>query len=298
MLKRVVMAAVAASVFALPAGAKTFEEIFPQYVGEFDPEIVELLSAIDYQQGQITVGDGLASLNVSDGYYYLDPQDAEYVLTELWGNPPSPVLGMVFPADVTPLHDSAWGLEMYFDEIGYVSDEDAATYDYDEVLGSLRADIKDENEWRVQNGYPKLELVGWAEAPKYDGGENSLYWAKELAFEDSDENTLNYNIRVLGRKGVLVQNFIAPMSALAEVQAAVPEILAMTDFTQGNAYADFDPSIDKVAAVGIGGLIAGKAIAKTGLIAMLLVFLKKGFVLLLLPLIWLKNLFTGRSRQA
>ncbi|WP_428548305.1 DUF2167 domain-containing protein [Profundibacter sp.] len=59
---------------------------------------------------------------------------------------------------------------------------------------------------------------------------------------------------------------------------------------------DFKPSIDKVAAVGIGGLIAGKVLAKTGLIAVALIFLKKFFFLLLIPLYWLKNLF-GRKNS-
>jgi uncharacterized membrane-anchored protein len=36
-----------------------------------------------------------------------------------------------------------------------------------------------------------------------------MYWAKEINFGGDSENTLNYNIRVLGRKGVLLLNFIA-----------------------------------------------------------------------------------------
>lgn len=74
------------------------------------------------------------------------------------------------------------------------------------------------------------------------------------------------------------------MSALAEVRAAVPDILAMTKFTEGNRYGDFDGSIDQVAAYGIGGLIAGKVIANTGPFAFLLIFLKKlGFYCSFLP---------------
>jgi uncharacterized membrane-anchored protein len=37
-------------------------------------------------------------------------------------------------------------------------------------------------------------------------------WAKEIRFGDREENTLNYNVRVLGRKCVLVLDFIAGMS--------------------------------------------------------------------------------------
>ena len=65
----------------------------------------------------------------------------------------------------------------------------------------------------------------------------------------------------------------------------------MASFTVGNTYEDFDSSIDTVAAVGIGGLVAGKVLSKAGLLAVALIFLKKFGVFLLLPLDWLINRF-------
>lgn len=103
----------------------------------------------------------------------------------------------------------------------------------------------------------------------------------------------------VGRKGVLGVNFIASISQLDKVRATAPAVLAvlpMMDFTPGNKYSDFDPSIDTVAKIGIGGLIAGKVLAKTGLIAVALILLKKFGILLLLPLLGLKKLFT-KSRN-
>ena len=294
MLKDLIAGALFTCAVAGSASAETFAEFFPDLAQEADAEILALLEPLDFQQGRVSAGDGLVTLNVADGFYFLNADDARYVLGDLWGNPPSPdVLGMVFPSHITPLHSNSWGMEIYFDEIGYVPDEEAEGYDYDAVLRVLQEDTLAENGWRVENGYPSIRLLGWAESPVYDPAHRSLYWAKELQFQGDTENTLNYNIRVLGRHGVLVQNFIAPMSALDEVRAAVPEILAMTEFSEGNRYGDFDASMDQVAAYGIGGLIAGKVIAKTGMLAFLLVFLKKAWVLLFLPLFWLKNRFTG-----
>ena len=74
---------------------------------------------------------------------------------------------------------------------------------------------------RVDAGYEPIELVGWATPPRYDSRTHKLYWAKELKFGDSDENTLNYNIRILGRRGVLVLNAVAGMSQLALVQSGM-----------------------------------------------------------------------------
>jgi uncharacterized membrane-anchored protein len=49
-------------------------------------------------------------------------------------------------------------------------------------------------------------------------------------------------------------------------------MLNSVEFNQGNKYSDFNPSVDKVAAWTIGGLVAGKVLAKVGLFAVILKF--------------------------
>lgn len=88
-----------------------------------------------------------------------------------------------------------------------------------------------------------------------------MYWAKELKFESQPQNTLNYNIRMLGRGGVLVLNAVAAMSQLSEIEQATPKILAAIDFNQGHRYADFNPKSDKIAEYGLTALVAGTATA-------------------------------------
>jgi uncharacterized membrane-anchored protein len=290
--------AIGAVVATTPIVAKPFAEMFPQYLTDFEAEDVKELSRLDYKQGNVKVGgivSALATFDVPDGFYYLDPKDAGIVLTEMWGNPESETLGMIFPAETTPYHSGSWGLEITFDEIGYVSDEDAEGYDYAEILDVMKDDVAQESEWRLENNYGTIALIGWAAEPHYDKEKRQLYWAKELKFGDNENHTLNYNLRALGRKGVLVMNFISTMDELDQVEAATPDILNMVSFTEGNAYADFNPSLDKVAAVGIGGLIAGKVVAKTGLLVTALIFLKKFWFILLLPILALKNRFFGRK---
>ncbi|MFV0476999.1 MAG: DUF2167 domain-containing protein [Parahaliea sp.] len=98
-----------------------------------------------------------------------------------------------------------------------------------------------------------MELVGWASAPYYDKSEHKLHWAQEIRFGDAPVNTLNYNIRILGRKGYLVLNFIADMDQKPQIEANIDSILALAEFNPGYRYSEFDPGIDKVAAYGIGG---------------------------------------------
>ena len=99
---------------------------------------------------------------------------------------------------------------------------------------------------------------------------------------------------IVAQTPLIPRNFIAGMEALPEVEAALPDVLVLASFRDGARYGDFDPSIDQVAAVGIGGLIAGKVLAKTGLLVLALAFLKKGWILIVLALGAGWKFLTGR----
>ena len=257
----------------------------------------EFLASLNFQTGKVVLGDNLASLNLPENLVFLDGNDANRVLVDAWGNPPTDEapLGMILPAGISPLAEESWAVTVEFEESGFVSDEDAADIDYAEMLEQLQEETVESNAWRAENGYEPIELLGWAAQPHYDEQGTKLPWAKELRFGDSDINTLNYNIRVLGRKGVLVLNFIANMDQLPEIQANVPAVLAMTEFNDGNRYADFNPDIDQVAAYGIGALIAGKLAAKAGLFATILLLLKKFWLVPVLLFGWLAKRLTGKK---
>lgn len=277
------------------AHAAGIKDFFPDDYSRLSEDNRKLVDQLELHQGKVTTSDGMAALDVPSGYYFLDAADAQLVLEQMWGNPPDPsVTGMIFPRDGWAW-SGAWGAAISYDPLGYVSDEDADSYDYDEMLEAMKADTVATNEWRVQNGYERVTLIGWAEPPHYDKTTKELYWAKHLQFEGAESDTLNYDIRELGRKGVLIVGFIADMDQLPQVNKAAPDVLKMVSFTEGNRYADFQPGIDTVAAVGIGGLIAGKLAAKAGLLVLLLAFLKKGFVLLLLPVVWVFNKLRGKG---
>lgn len=273
--------------------AKAFEEMFPDIPVYEEEAANEILREFDYQQGEIKLPAAKSVLNIPEGYYFLGPEDASMVLEILWGNPEAETMGMIFPVEYTPYDYEAWGVELTWDPIGYVSDEDAADIDYGDLLSTMKSDVRADSRWREENGYEPIELVGWAVEPSYDQETRKLHWAQEIAFGDSDVNTLNYKLRALGRKGVLQLNFVASMEQLTLIEAALPDVAAMTAFAEGSRYIDFDPSIDTIAAVGIGGLIAGKVVAKTGLFIVLLLFLKKFAVILILPVMWLVRKIKG-----
>ena len=246
----------------------------------------EFLASLNFQKGVITLPGGVASLDLPEGFHYLSPEDTENVLVTAWGNPPgNETLGMLVQSPDDILADESWAVIIAYEEDGYVSDENADSIDYAEMLEDMQAGSRDANAARVEAGYEEVEFVRWAATPRYDQAANKLYWAKELRFGDIPVNTLNYNVRILGRTGVLVLNLVATMPQLQEIETAIPTVLAMTNFNPGHRYSDFDPSVDEVAAYGIGALVAGKLAAKAGLFAkfgVLLIALKKFWIFLVI----------------
>jgi len=258
----------------------------------------QLWDSLDRQTGKIELPNGIAVLNVPENFYYLSPKDAEKVLVDAWGNPPGETtLGMLMPAQYTPFDSGSWAVTIEYLDDGHVNDDDAEDIDYGELLGQMQADTRSENPQRIKQGYAPIELVGWAQQPFYDAKNKKLHWAQELKFGDNQENTLNYNIRVLGREGVLLMNFIAGMSQLEEINSQVDSVLGMADFKDGQRYSDFDPSVDQVAAYGIGTLIAGKVLAKTGLLAAGLLLLKKFWFLILIGLGAIAKFFRPKKQE-
>lgn len=239
-----------------------------------EPAADDLLSTLKLQKGTVNLPNDVAALEVPEAFRYIGPEDTKKFLEEGWGNQDgSGSLGMLLPAGVELFGPEGWGVVITYQEDGYVSDEDAGKIDYKDLLESMQEGEEEENEERTKAGYDPVSLVGWAKPPFYDAQAKKLYWAKELKFGTQEENTLNYNVRILGRKGVLVMNAISGIGQLPQVEEHMKQVIAFTDFTKGNRYSDFDPGVDKVAAYGIAALIGGTIAAKAGLFAKLGVLL-------------------------
>jgi uncharacterized membrane-anchored protein len=273
------------------AAANLFADDPPPHRMSADDMAAEA-SALKYQTGTISLKDGLATINLKPGYRFLDGPQAEKVLHDLWGNPPAdPPLGMIFPPNLGPLDDNSWSVVVEYDDNGHVNDDDAAKINNDDLLKSMQKSVQEENDERQKEGYSAMELVGWAQPPHYDAATHKLYWAKNLRVIGDENNSLNYNIRVLGRKGVLDLDAVAMLRDLNEVSAKMPEVMAMVDFQPGNTYAEFDPRVDKVAKYGIAALVAGTAVglaAKAGLLKFLfplLLLLKKAGIFIVVAII-------------
>lgn len=260
----------------------------------FDP--VAFDASLRYQHGKIALPNGKAELNLGDRFRYLSPEDTDRLLVEGWGNPKGGAsLGMILPADISPMAADGWGVIVEYEDSGHVKDGDASDINYDELLVDMQQGTRDSSAERVKAGYGAIELVGWASKPYYDQAGHRLHWAKELKFEGGDDNTLNYNIRVLGREGVLILNAIANMNQFGAIKPELEQMVKVAEFTPGNRYSDFNEVTDRVSEYGLAALVAGGVAAKAGWFAPVLLFLKKFAVFILLGIGWVgKKLWSLR----
>jgi len=202
-----------------------------------------LVASLRPQNGNIVLHDGLATLHVPEGFHFFDGADSNTVLVKLWRNPPQPnPLGMLMPADAGPLSENGWAVVITYEDDGYVTDADAEKINYSELLTEMQKGAESANPKREQAGYPPIHLVGWAKAPHYDRATHKLYWAKELKFGQSTENTLNYDIRMLGRGGVIVLSAVATMTQLPAIEQATLGFSPRSSLIPGVATATSTPS--------------------------------------------------------
>ena len=286
----------AALMLAAPAIVNAEEsKLTPEQQKELD-QLREIYRSEHPKTGDVPLGVASATLHLGDRYYFLDAADAKEVLVEAWGNPPGSadnVLGVIFPKDKTFL--DSWGAVVTYDPAGYVSDKDAKSANYGKVLQQSRDDEDKDNQERAKSNAPPIHLIGWAQAPTYDPASHSEVWARDLKFGAEQIDTLNYDTRILGRRGVLSLNLVSTMDQVAQVRAAANDLAHSASFDPGSRYADFSEGQDKKAAFGVTGLVAAglgvAAAQKFGLLAILLLAAKKGAVVLVAAFAWLAARF-------
>lgn len=269
------------SIYFVAFFACVFQSLYAQ-TEELSPEEYEFLQQIESdsikgQTGAITLSQAHCTINVPDGFVYLDPEDAKHLLVDYWDNPEEKyegVLGTLVSEYAGVFDDVNTAYIIFYSDAGYVSDEDAESIDYDELLKNIRETIEEEN--KSETSKQKWELVDWAWNPTYDKQKKVLGWARHYRVDGED--VVNYDVRVLGKAGYVIIKAVGGPEDKDELLAANSDIVDCVKYDKGYTYADFNPDTDHVAEWTIGGLVAGKVLAKVGFWAILAKYAKLIFV--------------------
>jgi uncharacterized membrane-anchored protein len=178
-----------------------------------------------------------------------------------------------------------WAVIFRFTDSGYVKDDDKNSLNADKILDSIKRGTAEANKERARNGNPTIEVVGWEQPPKYDDSTHNLEWCIRGISEDHP--ILNYNTRLLGRKGYMSAVLIVDPDKFSATMPAYRNLLANYAFQTGQSYAEFRPG-DKVAKYGLAALVVGGAAvgaAKLGLFTSLLLVFKKAFKLVIVAVV-------------
>jgi uncharacterized membrane-anchored protein len=187
---------------------------------------------------------------------------------------------------------SDWFLVFEFDEVGYIKDDEKNSLDAEAMLESITEGNEAGNKVRAERGWAELKIIGWQQVPRYNPSTNNLEWA--IRGESEGKPVVNWNTRLLGRKGVMKVTLVTAPEMLAETLPYFNELVAGFNYTEGNRYAEYRQG-DKVAKYGLTALVVGGATAvaaKTGLLKYIWKFLVVG---VLAAGAFLKKLF-GRKK--
>jgi len=128
-------------------------------------------------------------------------------------------------------------------------------------------------------------------------------WAINGSEDNGVDPSVNYSVRVLGRRGTMNVDLVLDPKDMAKVEPVFNSIMSGFRFSGGNRYADF-VSGDKVAGYGLTALIAGGAGAaavKSGLLAKFWKFIVLIFAAIAayIKRLWakIKNMFSGGKNQ-
>lgn len=226
------------------------------------------------QTGSVVLDEAHCTLQVPDGFVFLNPEETKHLLVDYWENPSeklSGTLGAMVRQNAGTYINVETAYVIWYEDAGYVSDEDAKGIDYAELLKEMQDETLEENKTNTQG--IKWELIDWAWPPTYDNNDKVLAWAKLFCVNDTNM-ILNYDVRILGKKGFVMIKAVSSPDFKDEIQADNSAITGSIRYNDGYRYSDFNPATDKIAPLTIGGLIAGKILTKASIWAVIAKFSK------------------------
>jgi uncharacterized membrane-anchored protein len=242
--------------------------------------------------GKVSIGS-YANIQIPEGFQFT-AGDGTRKLLEAMGNPTSgSELGFLAPTNV------GWFVVFRFSDVGYVKDDDKDKLNADKLLKSIKQGTEESNKMREKMGASPMKIVGWEYPPKYNESTHNLEWA--IRGESDGEPVINYNTRLLGRKGVMEAKLVIEPEKLTETLPVFQGLLKDYTYKTGESYSEFRQG-DKMAKYGLAALVTGGAAAvalKTGLFGWIILMFKKGAKLVIVAVAAIaaaiKKLFSRKS---
>ena len=190
------------------------------------------------------------------------------------------------------------GYTIYLDYVdeGYIKLDDWEKVNSTNFLKQMNETAKSNAEYLKKINLDYTTKIDWIFKPTLNKENNSVSYSYKVTWNSGIETMESKNL-ILGKKGHLESAFVINYREdlnFKEESEFSKDFVNGVIFQEGFKHSDYKPG-DKIAAAGIGGLVAGslgvKALAKTGLLAKLLKF----WWILLAPLAFLGKFLSGKE---
>ena len=193
------------------------------------------------------------------------------------------------------------GYDVYLNYIddGYVKLDDWKSVDPKNLLSLLRETAKSNKTYLKDKNLDYVNKIDWIFKPTLDEKNKSVSYSYKVDWNSGQRSMESKNL-ILGKKGYLESAFVVSYKKDMDLKGESDfskDFVNGVVFDDGYKHADYK-SGDKIAAVGIGSLVAGslgvKVLAKAGI----LVKLAKFWWILLAPLAFLGKFLSGKDSSS
>lgn len=239
--------------------------------------------------------ESIAEVQIPAGYALTGRQGTREIMEAMGNITSGKEVAFLAPTNL------AWFVVFRFNQDGYVKDDDKDKLNPDSLLAAIRSGTEVANRIRSSRGGPEMRVIGWEQPPRYNEKTHNLEWG--VRGESEGQPVVNFNTRLLGRRGVMEAKLVVDPSVLSSTMGTYETVLKGYNYKSGQGYADFRNG-DQIAKYGLAALITGGAAAvalKTGALSAMIILFKKSIKLVVAGIVALvaaiKRLVFGKTRQ-
>ena len=201
----------------------------------------------------------------------------------------------------TVMHIRGTGYDVFLDyrDDGYVKLDDWKNVNSNNLLSELREIAKANAIYLKEKNLDYVNKIDWIYKPTLNQENKSVSYSYKVDWNSGQQSMESKNL-ILGKKGYLESAFVVAYKKDIDLKYESDfskDFVNGVIFNEGFKHSDYKPG-DKIAAAGIGGLVAGslgvKVLAKTGLLAKLLKF----WWILLAPLAFFGKFLSGKESSS
>ena len=199
------------------------------------------------------------------------------------------------------MHIRGIGYDIFLEyrDDGYVKLDDWKNVNSNNLLSELREIAKANAIYLKEKNLDYVNKIDWIYKPTLNQENKSVSYSYKVDWNSGQQSMESKNL-ILGKKGYLESAFVVSYKKDMDLKYESDfskDFVNGVIFNEGFKHSDYKPG-DKIAAAGIGGLVAGslgvKAIAKTGVLAKLLKF----WWILLAPLAFFGKFLSGKESSS